>query len=52
MRTGFSQFEIEETPIETADGSYEVSLSVEFRHAVEAIEELSGNSIDELGAAD
>lgn len=27
---GFSQFEIEETPIETADGSYEVSLSVAF----------------------
>ena len=27
---GFSQFEIEETPIETADGSYEVSLSVSF----------------------
>lgn len=27
---GFSQFDIEETPIETADGSYEVSLSVSF----------------------
>ena len=27
---GYSQFDIEETPIETADGSYEVSLSVAF----------------------
>jgi hypothetical protein len=27
---GYSQFEVEETPIETADGSYEVSLSVMF----------------------
>jgi len=27
---GYSQFEVEETPIETADGSYEVSLSVAF----------------------
>jgi hypothetical protein len=27
---GFSQFEVEETPIETADGSYEVSLAVKF----------------------
>ena len=28
---GYSQFDIEETPIETADGSYEVSLAVSFR---------------------
>lgn len=27
---GYSQFDIEETPIETADGSYEVSLAVSF----------------------
>ncbi|HYP06756.1 MAG TPA: hypothetical protein VER03_11045, partial [Bryobacteraceae bacterium] len=27
---GYSQFEVEESPIETADGSYEVSLSVKF----------------------
>ena len=27
---GFSQFDVEETPIETADGSYEVSLAVSF----------------------
>ena len=27
---GYSQFDIEETPVETADGSYEVSLAVSF----------------------
>ena len=27
---GYSQFNVEETPIETADGSYEVALSVKF----------------------
>jgi hypothetical protein len=27
---GYSQFDVEETPIETADGSYEVSLAVAF----------------------
>jgi hypothetical protein len=27
---GFSQFDVEETPIETADGSYEVSVAVSF----------------------
>ena len=31
---GFPQFEIMETPIETADGSYEVSLSVSFGQPV------------------
>ena len=44
---GYSQFDIEETPIETADGSYEVSLAVSFAPPSHAFKECAGGSSDE-----
>ena len=48
---GYSQFDVEETPIETADGSYEVSLSVSLCEALKSVEECAGDSADESGSA-